>query len=100
MENVEIFEFDELKHLFGENEMFLSLDIRDVKEGFVTNIIENKSVYVKNIPNTFEEIGKKYWCENKIKKFLKEDRKYNYEFISKLKLEKKGVFEFSVTLKL
>jgi hypothetical protein len=33
-------------------------------------------------------------------KGVEEDRKYNYEFISKLKLEKKGVFEFSVTLKL
>lgn len=99
MEKIEIFEIDELNRMFGKSELFLSFDIKDIVNGYTTNIIENKSVYVDKISNTIEEIGKKYWCENKIRKFLKDDKKLNYEFIAKLKMEKKGVFEYSITLR-
>lgn len=95
METMYFFEMDELVRLFGDNELFLSLDILDFTNNVTVNIIENKSVKTSKFYNTLEEIGKKYSCEKKINKYLK----YQCEFTLKIKLEKKGVFEMSVSIK-
>jgi len=93
-EFTEFFEMDELNKIFNNQELFISLDVLDKTNGFETNIFENKSIKLDKFPNTLHQIGKKYSCEKKIMK-LKRD---NCDFIYKIKFEKKGVFEMSVTL--
>lgn len=95
MEKEEFFDMNELKRIFHEEELFISLDIYDPISKCNTNIIENKSVNLSNFPNNMESIGKKYWCEKKIKKYL--DEKVKYEYTLSIKLEKKGVFQMSET---
>lgn len=97
MEKIEFFDIPELVQFsIGTKEMFLSLDVYSSMGGYSTNIIENKSVCLKDFPNTLEAIGKRYSCEKKIAKFIRDDTK----FTLKVKHEKKGVFEFSVTINL
>ena len=98
MDKEYFFDIDELHKIFKESELFVSLDVLDLDEGCNTNIFENKSVKLKNFPNTLEDMGKKFWCERKIKKYL--SGKGNYSYTYKIKLEKNGIFEYSITLKI
>ena len=93
MEKEEFFDMNELKRIFREEELFISLDIVDKSCNNKINIIENKSVRLIHFPNTLQEIGKMYSCEKKIRKYI--DKGISCEFTLKIKLEKKGVFEYS-----
>jgi len=94
IEKMEFFEIDELRNIYRSEEIFLSVDVKDLTNGCLTNIIENKSVKLEKFPNTLEIIGKKYSCEKKIMKFLQS----NCEFTLKTKFEKKGIFEYSISI--
>jgi len=93
MEKELFFEMDELEKLFAKEELFISLDIFDKSCNNKINIIENKTVRLIHFPNTLQEIGKMYSCEKKIRKYI--DKGISCEFTLKIKLEKKGVFEYS-----
>jgi len=95
MEKIEFFEIKELEYFYKNEEIFLSLDVLDLTNGITKNIIENKSVKVSKFPNTLEEIGKKYYCENKIIKYINGE----YEFTLTTFFEKKGVFQYSISIK-
>ncbi len=101
MENIEIEEFfdrKEIINIFKEDEIFLSFDINQLRGGAKINIFENKSASPSTFPNTLIDIGKKYSCEKKIRKYTPYSIVKDYEFSLKIKMDKKGVFEYSSTL--
>jgi len=95
MEKEPFFNINDLL-LFQSDEFLLSLDVFDTGNRINANIIEYKKVKLSKFPNTLEEIGKKFSCEKKINKFLATKS----EFTAKIKLDKKDVFELSVSLKM
>ena len=100
MENAEFFDAADLHIFKDEKEVFLSLDVRNFQDKYLINIFENKSCKGHKIPNTLEDIWKKFSYENKIKKYLDGNQRFMHEFIYKIKYEKKGIFEYSVSLKI
>jgi len=78
-------------------EIYISLDIVNKEDGFNKNIILNKCIKIDNIPNTLQEIGKRYNYVNKIKKYLENK---NSEFIYKIKFDKDSLFEISTSIKI
>ncbi len=98
MEKMIFFEASDLVFLNNNDEFFVSLDVVDITNRFDFNIFENKPIKLSKFPNTLEEIGKKFSCEKKIGKFLL-DKTNSYEFTYKIKLEKKGIFESSVSIR-